>query len=598
MGILLSPDGLWGLAEEGGNLIALNQRDPGRRLALTSDGEPLNGYGTHPGAISTARRAPEDGTAVAPVAVWSPDSHRVAVQRLDERGVGELHLVENLVRQGDRRTRVRSYRHPLAGEENVPQAELWVIEVPSARHTRVDLPAQQLLWLTPIELGRVWWEDSSRLYVLVSERGERAIEFYEVDATTGAARRILREKGSSYVEANLDISRAPNVSVLGDSDEVIWFSERTGWGHLELCNARTGRMVRPLTQGEWVVRDVVHVDAATRQVWFTAGGREAGRDPYFRHLYRVGLDGGSPVLLSPEDADHEVSLDEEADTWRIRDEYARVDGPRVCVIRDLWSGEIIETRSEQTAAPTTAEPFSVLARDGTTHLYGVIFRPVDFDPSRRYPVIDHIYGFPQTIATPKRSAEGPWQALADLGFVVVVLDGLGTAFRSKAFHDVSYGALQDATLPDHVAALRQLASRYPWVDLERVGIYGSSGGGTSTVRALLEYPEFFRVGVAIAGGYDQRDSIAYILEKYQGPDPATWAATDLLPLAGQLRGRLLLVWGELDDNVHPISSMRMLDAFISAGRDVDVLIVPGADHFVSRHPHVHRRLAGYFIEHL
>ena len=228
----------------------------------------------------------------------------------------------------------------------------------------------------------------------------------------------------------------------------------------------------------------------------------------------------------------------------------------------------------------------------------MIFRPVDFDPSRRYPVIDHIYGFPQTIATPKRSAEGPWQALADLGFVVVVLDGLGTAFRSKAFHDVSYGALQDATLPDHVAALRQLARRYPWIDLERVGIYGSSGGGTATVRALLEYPEFFRAGVAIAGGYDQRDSIAYILEKYQGPDPATWAATDLAPLAGQLRGRLLLVWGELDDNVHPISSMRMLDAFISAGRDVDVLVVPGADHFVSRHPYVHRRLAGYFIEHL
>ena len=594
----MSPDGRWALSEDGGNLVAVDRED-GRSVVLTFDGQPLCGYGTRPGAASTARAAPGGDEAAPPVAVWSPDSQRVAVHRLDEGRVGELHLVEHLPRAGDRRTAVRTYRHPLAGEGEVPEAELWLSDIATGERIRVQMPAQRLLWLTPIELGRVWWsEDGSRVYVLTSERGERALELYEVDAATGTAQRLHREEGATYVEANLDIARPPNVRVLPGGAEFIWFSERSGWGHLELRETRTGALIRPLTQGDWVVRDVVHLDAVARQVWFTASGREAGRDPYYRHLYRVGLDGGEPVLLTPEDTDHDVATEVDDHGWRVVDHQARLGGPIRCVIRDPWSGEVLETRSETWPGPTTAESFTVEDRDGSTTLYGVLFRPSDFDPCRRYPVICHVYGFPQTIATPKRTAEGPCQELANQGYVVVVLDGLGTAFRSKAFHDESYGLLEDATLPDYVAALRQLACRHSWIDLERVGVFGSSGGGTTTVRALLEHPDVFHVGVAISGGYDHRDSIAYILEKYQGPDQQAWEATDLAPLAGRLKGRLLLIWGELDDNVHPLSSMRMLHAFIKAGRDVDVLVVPGADHFVSRHPFTQRRVSQYFSQHL
>ena len=433
---------------------------------------------------------------------------------------------------------------------------------------------------------------------MLSDRGERALELHEVDPDTGSARLVYREEGATYVESNLDIARQPNVRVLPGGRELIWFSERSGWGHLELREPTTGALIRPLTQGQWVVRDIIHLDASARHLWFTAGGREPGRDPYFRHLYRVSLDDGVPVLLTPEDADHEISVDVDDDGWRVADEYARVDGPTRCDTRDPWTGEVIERRWERPAAATTAEPFTVLARDGISVLHGVLFRPSDFDADRRYPVIDNIYGFPQTIVTPKRSAAGPWQALADSGNIVVVLDGLGTPFRSKAFHDASYGKLEDATLPDHVTALRQLADRHSWMDLDRVGVFGASGGGTATVRALLEYPELFRVGVAIAGCYDHRDSIAYVLEKYQGFDPRSWPATNLAPLADRLQGRLLLIWGELDDNVHPASSMRMLHAFIEAGMHVDVLVVPGADHFVGRHPYVRQRVAAYLAEHL
>lgn len=597
MEILPSPDGRYELFCEGDNLAARDREVLGRVLLLTLDGEPHNGFGTRPDAASTARREPDTGQAAPPVAVWSPDGRRVAVHRLDDRRVDDLHLVEHLAGPG-RRTAVRAYRHPLAGAGEVPVGELWIIEVEGGQRIRVDLPPQELLWLTPIELGRVWWsQDSARLYVLVSERGERALELYEVHPDSGAVRRMVREEGPTYVEANLDIAGAPNVRVLSDTGEVIWFSERTGWAHLELRDG-DGGLLRQLTGGQWVVRDIVHLDPAARQVWFTASGREPGRDPYYRHLYRVGLDGTEPALLTSEDADHEIGLESAGDSWVIVDEYARVGSPTVCVTRDPWTGAVLEKHYEHPAPPTTAEPFEVVSRDGTTPLYGLLFRPTDFDPARRYPVIDHIYGFPQTIVTPKRSAGGPWQALADLGYVVVLLDGMGTAYRSKAFHDLSFENLQDATLPDHISALHQLAQRRPWMDLDRIGVFGSSGGGTATVRALCEYPDLFKVGVAIAGDYDHRDSIAYILEKYQGPDPLTWPATGLTTLADRLQGRLLLVWGELDDNVHPLSSMRLLDAFIRAGKDVDILVVPGADHFVARHWYVQRKLALHFIKHL
>ena len=470
-----SPDGRWSLFEETGNLVVRSTvGEPS--ISLTSGGRDDHGFGIRPGARATA--GVRSGADLPPVAVWAPDSRRLVVHRLDERRVGTMPLVDHVDGDGHRRPREFSYRLALAGDRELPTAELWLIDIAGGDAILVDLPAQELLWLTPIELGRVWWsEDCSAVYVITSDRGERAVELHEVDISTGSTRRILREENATFIELNLDIGRPPNVHVLPGGRELVWFSERSGWAHLQLHDTETGDLIGPITEGAWVVRDVIRVDAARRLVWFTASGREADRDPYQRYLYVVGLDGGDPVLLTPEDADHEISIEAAEDDWRIVDEYARIGQPTVCVVRDRDTGAVVETRWERPPEPSTAERFTVVARDGVTPLYGVMFRPSDFDPDRRYPVIDNIYGFPQTIQTPKRSAAGPWQALADSGFVVLVLDGLGTAFRSKTFHDASYGRLEDATLPDHVTALHQLAERYPWLDLNRVGIYGSSVGG-------------------------------------------------------------------------------------------------------------------------
>ncbi|MCG8673616.1 MAG: S9 family peptidase, partial [Pseudomonadales bacterium] len=327
-------------------------------------------------------------------------------------------------------------------------------------------------------------------------RAFKRVDLLEIDAHTGAVQPLLTETSETNVDPGLT-----EYHMMTSGDEWIWASERDGWKHLYLWD-RNG-IKQQITRGEWVVREIIHVDETERRIYFKAGGREPNRDPYYRHFYSVGFDGGKPRLLTPEDADHQIYFPESGDYFV--DNYSRVDSAPVCVVRHKISGKVAMTVAQANidalleAGWTKPEPFRVKARDGKTDLFGVIYRPANLDPKQKYPVIDATYSGPHAVRTPKsfyQARRGGDAALAQLGFIVVTVDGMGTAKRSKAFHDFSYGNLGDIGAPDHMTALQQLAERYPYMDLDRVGIYGHSAGGYDSARAVLAHPDFYKVAVS------------------------------------------------------------------------------------------------------
>ena len=639
---LLSPDGRLAVSGRDSNLI-LRSMGSGEERALTGDGEPAYAYGKSPDSNTFAVTARVAGIPLPPMAIWSPDSRRLLTSRLDERRVKELHLLQSAPPGGSARPVLHGYRYAMAADEQIPHAELLVFDVETGERVEAEWPPIPAPLLSPIELQHAWWSsDGSRVYFIDLARGCQSCRLCELDVATGAVRLILEERSESYLELNPATWAQPNVRILGAGKEVIWFSERDGWGHLYLHDGRTGELVRQITSGEWLVRDIIRVDEDARRVYFTACGREPERDPYHRHLYRVDLDGSDLTLLTPEDADHQVAIPPASEIVALAqmallggrpsvsgfspsgryfvDTWSRMDAPSVSVLRSA-EGALVCTLETADVSDVLAagwrwpEPFQVKARDGETDLYGAIYRPSHFDPGRRYPVIDMIYPGPQVIRTPKRSfpvepVESIHytlpQVMAELGFVVVTLDGLSTPFRSKAFHDFAYGRMEEAGgLEDHLAGIRQLAERHPYMDLERVGITGHSGGGFASTRAILAYPDFYKVAVSSAGNHDQLGYQSYWGEKYQSPPKASsdveaaYGAQINARLAGNLKGKLLLITGDMDDNVHPALTLQVANALIAANKDFDLLLLPNRNHQSSfRDPYVIRRLWDYFVRHL
>jgi dipeptidyl-peptidase 4 len=574
----------------------------GKETQLTTDGVKDFGYATDNAGWTHSDR---------PVVLWSPDSKKIATFQQDQRGVGEMYLVNTQLGH----PRLEAWKYPLAGDEVVTTIQRVVIDLDASRVIRFHMPPDQHRSSLCDDVkcrGGEWadvdWSpDSSSVAFVSTSRDHKQEKLRIADASTGEIRDVLEETVPTFYESG---NGRVNWRYLPASNEVIWFSERDNWGQLYLYDLKTGKLKNQITSGEGNVTQVLRVDEKNRAVYFLAVGREKGRDPYFSNFYRAGFDGNHIALLTPEDANHDVSFSPSGNFFV--DSYSKPDMPPVAVLRDE-NGKLISTLERADIPKLEATgwkppiPFTVKARDGATDLYGLMFRPTNFDERKKYPVINHIYPGPQTGSVGSRNfaaARGDCQALAELGFIVVELDGMGTPWRSKKFHEAYFGDLGDNTLPDQVAGMKQLAARYSWIDLDRAGIYGHSGGGFATADAMFRYPDFFKVGISEAGNHDNREYEDDWGEKWQGllhtnGDGATNYDNQANQLiAKNLKGHLLLAHGTMDSNVPPYNTLLVVNELIKANKDFDLLLLPNRNHGFGNEPYMVRRRWDYFVRYL
>ncbi len=637
-GEVRSPSGTLAAFRRGHDLW-LREVGSGFERQLTFDGAVHHAYAKSPDMNLTTVTLARRGITLPAGVLWSPDSRKLFTSRLDERAVADMPLVQHVPDGGGARPVLHNLKIAHSGDPDLPMEQHLVIEVESGEITHVSGGPWLTGVMTCIEKEEAWWSaDSKFVFFLDRDRLWRRVTLHELDAATGKVRDVFSETAATFVDLNLSVTGLANVRVLDGSGEVIWFSQRDGWAHLYLYDLRTGAVKNRITEGEWVVRDIVHVDTAARRMLFLAAGIEAGVDPYYCTLCSVGLDGSGVKVLTPEPHDHALATPQKRvprDHIRPVGEIGkflspsgrffvhthstlerlpvstlrRIDG---CMVKEIETTSLDPALQAAWRWPTQ---FRAKAADGITELYGAVWRPTNFDPARKYPVIDYIYPGPQRGQTPtvmlsdKLSdlvhASLP-QAFAELGFVVMNVDGRGLPLRSKAMHDMSYGKLSDpGMLEDHVCVLQELARRHDYIDLGRVGIMGHSGGGYASVRALLEYPEFFHVAVATSGNHDQKGYSFAWTEKYQGPlvrnaDGTTnYDTAANPPLAHRLQGKLLLAYGDMDDNVHPALTLQLIAALIAADKDFDVIVLPNDDHTtVWGKPYFLRRAMEFMVQHL
>jgi len=573
----------------------------GKETQLTRDGVKEYGYATDNAGWIHSDNA---------ILLWSPDSKKIATFQQDERGTGEMYLVSTAVGH----PKLEAWKYPLPGDPKIFMIERVVIDVDRARVVRLQMPpdphrssvCDDVECNGPFE-DVEWSADARQLAFLSTSRDHKEARLRVADTESGRVRDVLEEKVATYYESGNDTH---NWRFLPASNEVIWFSERDNWGQLYLYDLQTGRLKNQITSGDGNIAQLVTVDEKNRLLYFRGVGKEKGRDPYFIHFYRIGFDGKNLTLLTPEDATHVVAPSPTGKYFV--DSYSKPDAAPTTVLRDS-DGKLIATLERTdisrlvTAGWRPPEAIVVKARDGVTDLYGLLYKPTTLNPAMKYPIINHIYPGPQTGSVGPRnflSARGDSQALAELGFVVVEIDGMGTPWRSKKFHDAYFGDMGDNTLPDQVAAMKELAARYPWIDLERVGIWGHSGGGYATAGAMLHYPDFFKVGISESGNHDNRTYEDDWAEKWQGlltkrPDGTTnYDSQANQNFAKNLKGKLLLTHGTMDDNVPPSSTLVLVDELIKANKDFDLLLLPNRRHGYAAEPYMIRRRWDYFVRNL
>jgi dipeptidyl-peptidase 4 len=596
----LSPDGKRAVFIRDNNLWSRDV-ETGELTQLTTDGIKDFGYATDNAGWAASDR---------PIVAWSPDGKKVATFQQDQRGVGEMFLVSTKVGHPE----LRAWKYPLPGDDVITTIQRVVIDVADPHVVRLKMPADQhrsTLCDNVACRGGEWsdvqWSvDSSNVAFVSTSRDHKQERLKIADAATGEIRDVLQESVPTFYESG---NGRVNWRYLPATNELIWFSEKSNWGHLYLYDARTGQLKNQITTGDWNVTQLIRVDEKNRMLYVLGVGREKG-DPYFVHLYRVGFDGKNLALLTPEDANHDVTLSPSGHYFV--DNYSKPDVAPVSVVRDE-NGKLMASLEKADISKLAATgwkppiPFTVKARDGVTDVYGLMFRPTNFDPAKKYPIINHIYPGPQTGSVGSRSfsaARGDCQSVAELGFVVVEIDGMGTPWRSKKFHEAYFGNLGDNTLPDQVTGMQQLAKKYPWIDIDRAGIYGHSGGGYATADAMFRYPDFFKVGISEAGNHDNREYEDDWAEKWQGllqtnSDGTTNYDNQANQLvAKNLKGHLLLAHGTMDNNVPPYNTLLVVNELIKANKDFDLLLLPNRNHGFGNEPYMVRRRWDYFVRYL
>jgi dipeptidyl-peptidase 4 len=590
--LTMAPDGTHGVFVRDWNLWVRDVAK-GEERQLTTDGVKYFGYATDNAGWRSSDRA---------MVQWSADSTKIATQQQDERDVGEMYLVNTTV--GHPTLRISKF--PLPGDDVMPMLHRVIIDVASARVTRLQMPPDfhRATLGDDIRMADYNWSPDASMLALASvSRDHKHVVLRVADATTGAVRTVLEETVATQFE-----SRGWDID--WPSKDVVWFSERDNWGQLYLYDLTTGQLKNQITMGAGPVTQLTRLDGKARTIWFAANGREHGQDPYFRHFYRVGMDGTGHVSLTPADGDHAMQLSPSG--RYLIDTYSKPDVPPVVVLRGR-DGETIMPLEKADIAKLLAigwkppMPITMTAHDGVTPIYGLLFQPTNFDPSKKYPIVNNVYPGPQTGSTGSRSftaARGDRQALAELGFIVVTIDGMGTPGRSKTFQDAYYGAMgRDNTIPDQIAGMKELAQKYPWIDLERAGIWGHSGGGFATTTAMFRFPGVFKVGIAESGNHDQRENEDDWGERYQGllvkgaDGTDNYAAEANQNFATALQGHLLLAHGTMDTNVPPYETMLVAEALIKANKDFDLLMLPNQNHgYGSASSYMMRRRWDYFVK--
>ncbi len=598
---ILSPDGTKAAFIKDWNLW-VKDVSTGKETQLTTDGIENFGYATDNAGWRKSDR---------PILLWSPDSKKIATYQQDQRHVSDMYLVSTNVGE----PKLEAWKYPLPEDEKVIQIHRVIIDTEKPEVMRLDMPADPRRGTLCDDIScsgafddNQWNEDSSKLMFVSTSRDHKKAEVKIADAQTGKVKDIFQEVVETQYESG---QGAINWSYLPKSKEIIWYSERDNWGHLYLYDSETGKLNNQITKGDIVVTRVVNVDEKNRKIYFLANGRETGRDPYFSHFYSIDFSGKNLKLLTPEDGNHSITLS--PDKKYFIDTYSQPNVAPVSELRNM-KGKLITTLAKADISQLAAtgwkppQPVKVKSSNEKWNLYGLMFTPTDLDPSKKYPVVNYIYPGPQGGGVGSRSfspSRSDHQALAELGFVVVVIDGTCNPGRSKAFHDACYGNMADNTLEDQISGLKQLAEKHPYLDLDRVGIWGHSGGGYATAAAMFKYPEFYKVGISESGNHDNRNYeddwgeryIGLLVKDESGDD--NYRAQANQNYAENLQGKLLLAHGGMDDNVPPYNTYLVVDALVKANKDFDLIIFPNARHgFGEDTNYMMRRRWDYFVEHL
>jgi dipeptidyl aminopeptidase/acylaminoacyl peptidase len=555
--------------------VYLRDKKTGDEFALSTDGTADDAYSSR--------------------VYWSPDDKKLVALRTKKGTERKVYLVETAPKD-QLQPKLHSYNYRKPGDD-IPLTKPQLFDVA----TRKQIPVSDELFPNPWRVEDIRWQpDSSRFTFLYNQRGHQVLRIIAVDAKTGKATAIVNEQSKTFIDyAYKRFSR-----YFDETHEILWMSERYGWNHLCLYDAKTGEVKNQITRGNWVLRGVDRVDETKRQIWFRANGVYPEQDPYSIHYGRVNFDGSGLTFLTTGDGTHSIRYS--PDREYLVDTYSRADMPPVTELRRVTDGKLVceLERADWSALTATGwkppERFVAKGRDGKTDIHGIIWRPTNFDPRKTYPVIEKIYAGPHGSFVPKRfSSYSKVQALVELGFIIVQIDGMGTNWRRKSFHDVCWKNIGDSGFPDRILWIKAAAKKYPFMDISRMGIYGGSAGGQSSTRAMLAHGEFYKVAVSDCGCHDNRMDKIWWNEAWMGwPIGPHYAEQSNVTQAHKLIGKLFLVVGAMDRNVDPASTMQVVDALIKADKDFDLLVVPGGGHGIAESRYGTRRRSDFFVRHL
>jgi len=571
-------------------------------IQLTTDGIENFGYATDNAGWRKSDR---------PIGLWSPDSKKFATFQQDQRHVSDMYMVSTQVGAPE----LKQWKYPLPQDEDIIRIHRVVLDVEKKSIVRFKIDSDPRRGTLCDDIScdgtfddNVWSKDGKRLAFVSTSRDHKVAQLRIADVNSGVVRDVYEEVVETQYESG---QGAINWTYFSDTEEFIWYSERDNWGHLYLYDMKTGKLKHQITNGEFVVMKVVKFDEKNRQIYFYANGKEEGRDPYFSHFYKVDFSGMNMRLLTPENGNHQLSFSPDGNYFV--DNYSQPDVPPVSVVRGM-NGSFIDKLQEGDVTRLVASgwvppvPISVKSDNGKYDLYGLMFKPSQIVEGKKYPVINYVYPGPQgggVGGRSFRSSRGDHQALAELGFVVVIIDGSCNPGRSKAFHDECYGDMSVNTLPDQISGINQLAKQYDFIDNTRVGIWGHSGGGFATANALFRYPDFYHVGISESGNHDNRNYEDDWGERYNGlmdgigNGNVNYEAQANQIYAENLKGKLMIAHGAMDDNVPVSNSYLVVDALIKANKDFDLVIFPNARHGFGRDGfYMMRRRWDYFVTHL